>query len=90
VVADGNLDLAALRAHVVKQLPDYARPLFLRIQSEIDITGTFKQKKIDLVKQGFDPTAITDPIYFSDPASQSYVRLDQDLYQRIQAGQVRM
>jgi fatty-acyl-CoA synthase len=90
ITVDGNLDLAAFRAHVVKQLPDYARPLFLRLQSEIDITATFKQKKVDLVREGFDPVAIRDPIYFSDPASQSYVRLDQDLYQRIQAGQVRM
>ena len=90
IAVDGNLDLAAFRAHVARQLPDYARPLFLRIQSEIDVTGTFKQKKVDLVRQGFDPTAIRDPIYFSDPASQAYVRLDQDLYQRIQAGQVRV
>ena len=90
VTVDGNLDLAAFRAHLVKQLPEYARPLFLRIQGEIDITSTFKQKKVDLVRQGFDPTEIRDPIYFSDPASQSYVRLDQELYQRIQAGQVRM
>src|SRR5262249_18480563 len=31
VVADGNLDLAAFRAHLVAHLPDYARPLFLRM-----------------------------------------------------------
>jgi fatty-acyl-CoA synthase len=90
LVVDGNLDLAALRAHVVGQLPEYARPLFLRIQSEIDVTGTFKQKKLDLVRQGFDPSGTTDPIYFNDPASQSFVRLDKDLYDRLQAGKVRV
>src|SRR5207247_6272868 len=48
LVVEGNLDLAALRAHLVAHLPEYARPLFLRIKSEIDVTGTFKQKKVDL------------------------------------------
>jgi fatty-acyl-CoA synthase len=90
VVVDGNLDLAALRAHVVDHLPDYARPLFLRIKGEIDVTATFKQKKVDLVRQGFDPTATGDPIYFNDPASQAFVRLDRNLYDRLQAGEVRV
>jgi fatty-acyl-CoA synthase len=90
VVVDGNFDLAAFRAHVARQLPDYARPLFLRIQDELDMTATFKQKKVDLVQQGFDPTGIRDPIYFDDPASRAYVRLDQDMYERIQSGEVRL
>jgi fatty-acyl-CoA synthase len=90
IMVDGDLDLAAFRAHVARQLPDYARPVFLRVQGEMDITATFKQRKVDLVRQGFDPGGTRDPIYFSDPASQSYVRLDQDLYGRIQSGQVRI
>jgi len=90
IVVDGYLDLAGFRAHVVGHLPEYARPLFLRIKGEIEVTGTFKQKKVDLVKQGFDPTGTTDPIYFNDSASQSFVRLDKDLYDRIQAGKVRV
>ena len=36
-------------------LPDYARPVFVRIRKDLDMTATFKQRKIDLVKQGFDP-----------------------------------
>ena len=83
-------DLAALRSHLDTHLPEYARPLFLRIQSEIEVTGTFKQKKIDLVREGFDPGQITDPIYFNDPQSRAYVPLDQALYKRITSGQVRV
>jgi fatty-acyl-CoA synthase len=90
VVTDGNFDLAAFRAHIVSHLPDYARPLFLRLKSEIDVTGTFKQRKVDLVREGFDPGSVKDPLYFNDPASQSFVRLDQDLYARIQSGEVRV
>ena len=49
---------------------------FLRMKREIETTTTFKQRKIDLVKQGFDPTATADPIYFLHPELQTYVRLD--------------
>ncbi len=38
-----------------RELPEYARPVFLRIREDIDVTATFKQKKVDLVKDGFDP-----------------------------------
>jgi fatty-acyl-CoA synthase len=89
VIEDG-LDLAALHRHLADHLPDYAQPLFLRIRGEIDLTSTFKQKKIDLKKQGFDPTLSRDPIYFNDPAAQAFVPLDADLYHRIQTGQIRL
>ena len=90
LVVDGQLDLTGFRAHLVGNLPDYARPLFVRIKSEIDVTGTFKQKKVDLVRDGFDPTEIGDPIYFNDHQSQAFVRLDKALYDRIVSGQVRL
>ncbi len=80
----------ALHAHLRANLPDYARPLFLRIQREIDVTGTFKQKKVDLVREGFDPAAIGDPIYFNDPQAKAFVPLDPALYQRIESGEVRL
>ncbi|HTS41065.1 MAG TPA: long-chain-acyl-CoA synthetase [Xanthobacteraceae bacterium] len=83
-------DLAGLYAHLSSHLPEYARPLFLRIQNEIEVTGTFKQKKIDLARQGFDPAISNDPIYFNDSRSRSFVRLDPTLYNRITSGQVRL
>ena len=48
LVADGALDLAALRAHLARALPSYARPLFLRIKDRIEVTATFKHKKSEL------------------------------------------
>jgi fatty-acyl-CoA synthase len=90
IVATDMLDLAALHAHLSANLPDYARPLFLRIQSQIDVTGTFKQKKVDLVQQGFDPAATFDPIYFNDPKSKRFVRLDPALHASIERGEVRL
>ena len=90
LVSDDPLDLAALREHLIARLPDYARPLFLRVRSEIEVTSTFKHKKSDLVRDGYDPAATTDPIYFHDSRRQAFVPLDRALYDRIVSGQVRL
>jgi fatty-acyl-CoA synthase len=70
-------------------LPAYARPVFLRLQPEMEVTGTFKQRKVELVKEGFDPAFIADPLYWYDPASARYERLDAARYADIVAGHVR-
>ena len=90
LVADGDLNLAALRTHLIDRLPEYARPLFLRVRSAIDVTSTFKYTKADFVRQGWDPLAIQDVMYFNDAERGMFVRLDPDLYDRINAGQIRI
>ncbi|MET0923853.1 MAG: long-chain-acyl-CoA synthetase [Xanthobacteraceae bacterium] len=90
MVAKEHFNLTAFRDHLIEQLPEYARPVFVRLRGEIDVTATFKQKKIDLVKEGFDPAVSSDPIYFNDPAAQAFVLLDDALYQRIRAGGTRL
>jgi fatty-acyl-CoA synthase len=90
IVCDGTCDLAALHAHLRANLPDYARPLFLRIQGQIAVTATFKQKKVDLVRESFNPAATNDPIYFNDPQAKAFVRLDPTLYRRIESGEIRV
>jgi fatty-acyl-CoA synthase len=86
LVVDAGFDLAAFRGHLVDRLPRYARPVFLRIVPEIDVTMTFKHKKADLVRQGYDPAVTGDAVYVDDLARGAYVRLDTALYGRIQAG----
>jgi fatty-acyl-CoA synthase len=90
LVADGDLDLAGLRRHLAERLPSYARPLFLRIQDGIDVTSTFKHRKSDLVREGFDPSITSDALYVDDPRQQAYVRLDAALYAHIVAGDLRL
>jgi len=75
---------------VARSLPSYARPVFVRIGVEIEITGTFKHRKVELVKQGFDPAAIPDPVLYADTAAKSYVPLAPELHARIVAGEVRL
>jgi len=90
LVADDNLNLTGLHDYLARQLPEYARPVFLRIRQDNDVTTTFKQKKVDLVKDGFDPSRTGDPIYFSDPQRKAFVRLDGGLFADINAGRIRL
>jgi fatty-acyl-CoA synthase len=90
IVCHGECDLPALHSHLRTNLPEYARPLFVRIQPKLEMTSTFKQKKGDLVRQGFNPKTTSDPIYFSDPQTKGFVRLDFPLYQRIENGDIRL
>ncbi len=89
LVVEAALDLAKFKAHVEKNLPTYARPIFLRLQGEIEVTGTFKHRKIELVKEGFDPKLIKEQLYFLDPVDGHYVNLTAELFDRIMAGEVR-
>ncbi len=86
LAVDGELDLAALRGHLAARLPHYARPLFLRIRNEMEVTATFKYKKADLVRQGYDPAATSDAIYFDWPERDAFIHVDSTVYDRIQLG----
>jgi fatty-acyl-CoA synthase len=90
LVTEDELDLALFRQHLMSRLPPYARPLFLRIRTSMDLTGTFKYSKTDLVRLGFDPVASDDAVYFNDLESGVFIRLDRELYDRIQMGRVRI
>jgi fatty-acyl-CoA synthase len=90
IVAKDNLNLTALHDHLAQDLPEYARPVFLRIRQQNHVTTTFKQKKIDFVKEGFDPSRTGDPIYFNDPQRKAFVRMDRALFADINAGRIRL
>ena len=85
-----DFDLAGLRAHIAAHLPEYARPLFLRFQDHLEMTATFKQRKVDLVAEGFDPSRVRDPLYFSDPRHGVVTPIGVDLYGEICAGRIRL
>lgn len=89
VVAD-DFDLDGFARHVVDILPDYARPLFLRIRDGIDMTGTFKLKKNDLVAEGCDPTNTRDPLFLLDAGARRWRPLDEELWQRLARGEIRL
>jgi fatty-acyl-CoA synthase len=90
LVVNADFDLAAFRAEVASRLPPYARPVFLRILSTLEATGTFKPRKQDLMQAGFDPSRVSDPLYFDDARSQCYVPVDAALYAAISDGTIRI
>ncbi|ELR58961.1 Very long-chain acyl-CoA synthetase, partial [Bos mutus] len=81
--ADHEFDGRKLFKHVVDYLPSYARPRFLRIQDSIEITGTFKHRKVTLVEEGFNPAVIKDALYFLDDKAEMYVPMTEDIYNAI-------
>ena len=90
VVVDNvaEFDLAGLHGELVERLPAYARPLFLRFRPKLDLTGTFKPRKVELVTQGFDPERCGDPIYFDDRHAGLYARVDADFVAAAKAGAI--
>jgi fatty-acyl-CoA synthase len=75
---------------VTKELPNYARPAFLRIAGAAALTETFKLKKTDLVKDGFDPGNVSDPLWVRDDAKGKYVKLTKKLHARVVSGKARV
>lgn len=83
------LDFKALAEGLDKALPSYARPIFLRIVKELEMTSTFKLKKINLQAEGFDPNKIQDKVYFRS-GNKEYVEVTPELYEEIISGSAKL
>lgn len=90
IVVNEGFDIEALPAHLAQRLPVYARPVFIRISRELDATETFKQKKGELAREGFDPGAVEDSMFMLEPKSGAYVALDSGAFAQIVDGMVRL
>ncbi|XP_058012163.1 long-chain fatty acid transport protein 2 isoform X2 [Ahaetulla prasina] len=83
-LADGcEFNGEMLYKHVIDYLPLYARPYFVRIQDALEITGTFKYRKVQLAQEGFNPAVVKDALYFGDDKEKAYVPLTEDIYNLI-------
>jgi hypothetical protein len=72
-----------LYEHLSQHLPKYSIPVFIRISKEIEVTGTFKYKKTDLVKDGFDPSVVKDQMYYASTSENDYIDLDSNVFKKI-------
>jgi fatty-acyl-CoA synthase len=87
LMSDGaEFDAEAFFRHVSEQLPRYAAPVFARVLAEQEMTGTFKIRKVDLVREGFDPGAISDPLYLRDEKAGAYVPITPEIFRAIGTG----
>ncbi|KAH0615572.1 hypothetical protein JD844_005013 [Phrynosoma platyrhinos] len=87
---DNSCDLVHFAEEMKKALPAYARPIFLRLLSEVNKTSTFKFQKMDLRKEGYDPNVVKDKLYFLEPRQCRYLPLDEEAFKRIQSGQAKL
>jgi fatty-acyl-CoA synthase len=85
-----TFDPTAFYAHATANLPRYACPVFVRLVDEMAVTGTLKQRKIDLQNDGYDPGRAGGRVYLRDDAAATYVPLTAALCDGIAAGAVRL
>jgi fatty-acyl-CoA synthase len=85
-----SFDGRALYELVQSSLPTYAAPVFVRLQDEPEMTGTFKLRKVDLQKEGYDPEVIKDPLYVRDDGAKAYIPLTSDKLRAVLAGELRV
>jgi fatty-acyl-CoA synthase len=90
IVIDDDFDFKEFQNHLSRRLPAYAQPVFVRICAALDTTETFKQKKHQLVREGFDPNRVKDPLFFRDPKSGAYRPIDATDHARILDGSIRL
>ena len=85
-----DFDLAAFRRHAEARLPDYARPVFLRVCKAIAATASFKPATALLAREGYDPEQVADPLYVDERAGGAYVPIDRVLYAQLGRGELRL
>jgi len=85
-----EIDLGQLAEGIKKKLPAFAWPLFVRLVENLDITGTFKLRKFNLQKEGFDPSIISDKLFFLHPKTGTYEILNAELFNSIITGAIRL
>jgi fatty-acyl-CoA synthase len=91
VLAEGaDFDGAAFYAHAETHLPAYARPAFVRLVGEMDVTGTLKQRKQALAAEGYDEAHVRDPLFVRDDDARSYVPLTSAARAELAAGRRRL
>jgi acyl-CoA synthetase (AMP-forming)/AMP-acid ligase II len=75
---------------VTKVLPKYSIPVFIRIQQELEVTGSKKLRKSNLRKEGYNLNTVKEPIYFWDSLKKKYIQFDNSIYQEIIKGKLRI
>lgn len=83
-------DVKKLCEGLKKDLPSYAKPLFLRLNDKVDHTGSMKAQKTKLMKEGFNVNLFPDKTYYYNSKAGTYCELTKEIYEDIQNGSIRM
>jgi fatty-acyl-CoA synthase len=85
-----SFDGTAFASYVNDRMPAYAAPVFVRIVAKPDMTGTFKLRKVDLQREGFDLDIVSDPIWVRNEDGDAYVPLTPSSQKAIENGSRRL
>lgn len=78
-----QFDPAAFYALTTEKVPNYAAPQFVRVSKAADMTSTYKLRKVDLQKQGYDPLACDEPIYVRNDKLGCYEKYSNSVLQAV-------
>ncbi|OPY96622.1 long-chain-acyl-CoA synthetase [Bradyrhizobium sacchari] len=90
LVVNQNFDFEMFSEHLSHRLPPYAIPAFVRLCLALDTTDTFRKEKQRLIREGFDPSVVDDPLFVRDLATGHYRPIDRAVYARIVEGAIRV
>jgi citronellyl-CoA synthetase len=79
-----------ISSFVLKVLPKYSIPIFIRIRQHLEVTGSNKIRKARLRKEGYNINEIRDALYFWNPSIKEYVPFDIPKYQEILEGKIKI
>ena len=90
LVVEKDFDLEGLRRTLVAQLPAYARPVFVRLLVTLEVTGTFKLRKQELMQEGYDPARVRDALFIDVASAGRYLPLDAARFEQLKSGALRL
>jgi fatty-acyl-CoA synthase len=85
ITTDGDVDYDNLYKALDEKLPPYAIPVFIRVQRDAETTGTFKYRKVELVKENYNLDQVTDPIWMYHPERKGYVPFTHDHFESLRS-----
>jgi hypothetical protein len=62
----------------------------VRMLVDMDVTGTFKHRKVQLVREVFDVTTLPDSIYIRDDTDKTYSPWTPVVYHKLLSGSLRL
>jgi len=83
-----NLDQLLEKMH--KVLPSYSIPVFIRLVTRIEQTGTFKLTKFKFLREAFNLNLVKDPLFVFDSKKDKYLKLDENVLNDINCGKLRL
>jgi citronellyl-CoA synthetase len=85
-----SFDIPALQVYMFKELAGYSIPVFIRVSKSVPQTETMKHQKGSLKKEGYDCELTSDPIFFLDSNSNSYVPCTKEVRDKVNNGKYKL